>query len=358
MAGGIGDRGDLDSGGGRGHREHREHREYRGGSSRGSSRYRGSAVTSLRHPRYSSLSERRQDMGYDDDLRSESLGEKSDLLKHRQHKDMTRGFSEDSRISKQLRRLSREDDAERYLTQVQQLQESIMLSENIKYVRRNSDHILDSLYESLHAAPSPSCRWEITRCVGRVGHVMEADIKRFMDLTLERIETWRSPEMKVLVLRCILEVLQLDKPGTQISVVGVQVVKGLQGVLEVTETPEVMVATVDVLRCLHSSHSTLLQPYFQDVVDILVGWHIDHHQPVEVMKYVSMALVSFNQLWLSNVSIATTLLQQFVEDCEDYVEDIEREVAAGALGESASERSMDLNVCAKKVAAFINVFTT
>lgn len=58
------------------------------------------------------------------------------------------------------------------------VQESIMLNENTKYVRRNADHILDSLFESLHAAPSPPCRWEITRCIGRVGHVMEADIKR------------------------------------------------------------------------------------------------------------------------------------------------------------------------------------
>lgn len=54
-----------------------------------------------------------------------------------------------------------------------------MLNENVKYVRRNAEHLLDSLFELLHAAPSPPCRWEITRCVGRVGHVMEGDIKRY-----------------------------------------------------------------------------------------------------------------------------------------------------------------------------------
>lgn len=133
--------------------------------------------------------------------------------------------------------------------------------------------------------------------------------------------------------------------------------------LEGTETPEVMVATVDVLRELNVNHSHILNNYFQvcyifyfhdvicfcsillfvvvesinipvlyfiqyisyifllqDIVDILVGWHIDHHQSPEVMKYVSMALRSFSQLWLANVPIAATLLSQFVEDMEDYCE--------------------------------------
>ena len=55
-------------------------------------------------------------------------------------------------------------------------------------------------------------------------------------------------------------------------------------------------------------------------MDILIGWHIDHHQSSEVMKYVSVALSSFSQLWMLNVPIATTLLSQFVEDMEDYCE--------------------------------------
>lgn len=138
-----------------------------------------------------------------------------------------------------------------------------MLNENVKYVRRNAEHLLDSLFELLHAAPSPPCRWEITRCVGRVGHVMEGDIKRycwslyffnflcrlcvydnaiknsntniafflenyhilswfssffrFVDVTLDRLDTWRAAEMKVLVLRCILEMLKLDSDGSQLS---------------------------------------------------------------------------------------------------------------------------------------------
>lgn len=345
-----GSTGDRDEGG-----AGRIHREYRGGGGggRGSGRYR----RGLTHHRHSVPGERRglSEQGHsEDDPKADA--EKTEVVKHRSHKDLSRGFSEDSRISKQLRRLSREDDAERYLAQVQQLQESIMLNENVKYVRRNAEHLLDSLFELLHAAPSPPCRWEITRCVGRVGHVMESDIKRFVDVTLDRLDTWRAAEMKVLVLRCILEMLKLDSDGSQLSQVGERIVEGLQVVLEGTETPEVMVATVDVLRELNVNHSHILNNYFQDIVDILVGWHIDHHQSPEVMKYVSMALRSFSQLWLANVPIAATLLSQFVEDMEDYCEDLERGMSGRSTPED--EVASDPVICAKKVAAFISVFTT
>lgn len=40
---------------------------------------------------------------------------------------------------------------------------------------------------------------------------------RFVDATLDRLGTWKAPEMKVLVLRCILEMLQLDSDKTQLN---------------------------------------------------------------------------------------------------------------------------------------------
>lgn len=36
-------------------------------------------------------------------------------------------------------------------------------------------------------------------------------------MTLDRLDTWRAAEMKVLVLRCILEMLKLDSDGSQLS---------------------------------------------------------------------------------------------------------------------------------------------
>lgn len=53
--------------------------------------------------------------------------------------------------------------------------------------------------------------------------------------------------------------------------VGEKIVEGLQGILEGTETPEVMVATVDVLRELNLSHSHILNNYFQVSLLLVAG---------------------------------------------------------------------------------------
>lgn len=53
------------------------------------------------------------------------------------------------------------------------------MNENIKYVRRNADHILECLFENFHSAPSKPCKWEVARCIGQVGHVMDNDVERY-----------------------------------------------------------------------------------------------------------------------------------------------------------------------------------
>lgn len=47
--------------------------------------------------------------------------------------------------------------------------------------------------------------------------ILFSSFLRFVDVTLDRLDTWRAAEMKVLVLRCILEMLKLDSDGSQLS---------------------------------------------------------------------------------------------------------------------------------------------
>ena len=58
----------------------------------------------------------------------------------------------------------------------------------------------------------------------------------------------------------------------------------------------------------------------KNVVDILVGWHIDMTQKDELIDFVSETLVSFRSFWSIDVHFSTTLLLQFIEDLEAYSE--------------------------------------
>lgn len=85
---------------------------------------------------------------------------------------------EDSRISKLLRKLSHEDNIDKFLTITQKLQESIMSPDNNRYIRRSFDMISDSLFELLHTSPCLEAKIEISKCIGRTGYTLEQDYKR------------------------------------------------------------------------------------------------------------------------------------------------------------------------------------
>lgn len=55
-------------------------------------------------------------------------------------------------------------------------------------------------------------------------------------------------------------------------------------------------------------------------MDILVGWHIDSSQKDTVIEYAATALIGFHEFWSANLSFSVTLLGQFLEDMEAYVE--------------------------------------
>ena len=60
--------------------------------------------------------------------------------------------------------------------------------------------------------------------------------------------------------------------------------------------------------------------WFQDTVDILVGWHIDSTQKDKVIEHTATALIGFQEFWSADLSFSVTLLGQFLEDMEAYVE--------------------------------------
>ena len=56
---------------------------------------------------------------------------------------------------------------------------------------------------------------------------------------------------------------------------------------------------------------------FQDIVDILVGWHIDSSQKLGIRNYTSDALLNWHSYWIKDMEFSTNLLRQFIEDLNE-----------------------------------------
>lgn len=60
-----------------------------------------------------------------------------------------------------------------------QVQEGILAPENQRYIRRNLEHICESLLDILHSGPGPDAKQHVTKCLGRIGYVVDQDFKRY-----------------------------------------------------------------------------------------------------------------------------------------------------------------------------------
>ena len=59
-------------------------------------------------------------------------------------------------------------------------------------------------------------------------------------------------------------------------------------------------------------------------MDILIAWHIDCSQTDEVIDFISNTLVEFRPYWLKEINFTVTLLYQFLEDMESYLNESNR----------------------------------
>lgn len=60
------------------------------------------------------------------------------------------------------------------------LKEAFLLPENKKYIRRATEIIIEYLYECFHSSISYSGKCIVAKCLGKFGHALQYDCKRYM----------------------------------------------------------------------------------------------------------------------------------------------------------------------------------
>ncbi|XP_063243710.1 serine/threonine-protein kinase SMG1 isoform X2 [Bacillus rossius redtenbacheri] len=231
---------------------------------------------------------------------------------------------EDSRISKLLRKLCREGDPEKSVSLCKQLQDSLMVPENNRYIRRSFDTIAESMLDILHSGPGYDAKCEAAKCLGRVGYVLEQDFKRYMDWIFIKYSEERNDVVRMLLMKAMLETLRLETLSPKLKEFATPLMKQLQSTLEYTDHPEMLIGTVDVIIALQEIYPETFTQYFRDCVDILVGWHLDGSQSPAVARHALHGLRQLRSYWVADLQFSLTLLQQFVEDMEVCGDDLER----------------------------------
>ena len=123
--------------------------------------------------------------------------------------------------------------------------------------------------------------------------------------------------------------------------------KDMQELLERTESSTLILTLVDSLVVISEWKPKLFEPIFQDVVDILVGWHIDSTQTPSVRSHMSEVLLSWNSYWIIDMEFSSSLLKQFMEDLDAFDKEVD-----------SSDRASDIRDVSERTLSLMQVFNT
>lgn len=86
-----------------------------------------------------------------------------------------------------------------------------MLVENINYIKHSFDLIVESMLDLLHTAPTPTAKLASAKCLGKVGYVLGSNFARFLDWVFNKFNSERSEQVKILLMKALLETMTCEK---------------------------------------------------------------------------------------------------------------------------------------------------
>lgn len=141
----------------------------------------------------------------------------------------------------------------------------------------------------------------------------------------------------------------------------------LKGLLEYTDCTEHFIAICEALIEFSKHYRRAFDAQFTDIVDIVIGWHIDLGQPDSLRRYCTRLFQLFAPYFYNQLNFTYNLLGQFIEDIDGCSEAIFKEVNAVRILNAENENELivmpTLNAYLKKreidkqICSFTSAFT-
>lgn len=240
---------------------------------------------------------------------------------------------EDMRISKLLRQLSTEKDAAEARKICEKLSIVIMDGTNASYIRRSFDILSDHILRTFKDGPIDAMA-SISSIFGKMGWIVRTDfsIYRTWIQKMHKIERIRE-----YVLKALQETLEMDANGREIRTDNCnRIIEMLKEYLDSSDKPSHFVAVTNVIQQFAQNYPKSFQPHFADIVDFVIGWHLETDQLLSIKQHCSFILQKFKNFWLSDVSFTRNLLNQFLEDIVSYRDEIQSQTDSAGGDDSST----------------------
>lgn len=235
------------------------------------------------------------------------------------NKQLQANLPEDMRISKLLRRLCQETDVKTCLDLCSKLGVVVLEPCNTSYVRKSFDILADGIMSVLENGPR-DCVEAVADVFGMMGYVSRNDFNVYRAWIAKYYKY--SKKLRRAMLRALKKTVALDT-GDDLKDMAGMLLDLLKDYLEAADTVEAFVAIIEIVGELSNRYHNHFKPHFNDVVDIVVGWHLETDQSADVKRHCTKVLLSFKHFWYEDMKFTLNLLSQFIEDIGVCCEDLE-----------------------------------
>lgn len=257
------------------------------------------------------------------------------LLDDEEYKhDHNQIYNDDSKFARQLKKLLRDEEEDRKVQKILDLSSYLDQQENIKFVLKLSRASLNILLKILWDQQINESRVYLMECISKIGYIMLADRdpNKYFEWTMDKVsmmsndnrDQTKDNDIKTLLLHALRQNFKHDAHFRYLKDNINRILNELKKALEAVDTPDLMIEITKTLMQVSSLFPDATLAIFQDVVDILIAWHIDCSQTSSVIEFISETLVELRPYWLKDMHFTLTLVYQFLEDMESYISDTNR----------------------------------
>lgn len=222
------------------------------------------------------------------------------------------------RISKLLRRLCAENNPKIANELCDKLKTAIRDPTNIGYVRKAFDILAESIISVFETGPT-DCLENVTEIFGMMGFVIRIDFLVYRGWICKIYKTQKN--LRVFMMKCLLKTLKMDLTYSLTEQSG-KLMEILKDYLENADQPDLFIAIIRVIEQMCWNYPNF-QQHFTDIVDIMIGWHLETEQTPEVKHHCGLVLQKFQIYWQNDLKFTLSLLGQFLEDITSCGEELE-----------------------------------
>ncbi|MCP9257965.1 BMA-SMG-1, isoform e [Dirofilaria immitis] len=210
----------------------------------------------------------------------------------------------------------------------EQLQQSLTLASDVANIGCDWKKLIEDLLYVIKTRQQLDVKRCVSNCLGSLGCIMFSQYNEYLKVMLAEAKLIpdKYEDDKALVLKAIFSSLNLIGTFAWQSRIKLQDVEALMTAiknwLEVNDSSVVLISLLDICLAVSKYFPAVFKHSFDDVIDFTVGWYIEPEQPKTVLDKCHQMLFELRPYWHSSISVAITLMKQFLDDASAYIEDI------------------------------------